>query len=127
MEANKITGMIVDACVKIHMAIGPGCFERVYEELLNYEMIKRGLSVERQLLMPISYENLKINDAYKLDLLVEGQVIIEVKSIDHILPVHFSQVMTYLKLIELKNGMLLNFKVALMKDGIHKVFNNKGK
>ncbi len=112
---------------QIHVAIGPGCFEKVYEELLHYELIKRGLKVERQLMMPIAYEDLQINDAYKLDLLVERQVVIEIKSVDHILPVHFSQVMTYLKLMELKNGMLLNFKVNLMKNGIHKVFNNKGK
>ena len=126
MDVNKITGIIVDACVKIHVVIGPGCFERVYEELLYYELVKRGLKVERQLLMPITYENLKINDAYKLDLFIERQVLVEVKSVEHILPVHFSQVMTYLKLMKIKNGMLLNFKVALMKDGIHKVFNNKG-
>ena len=126
MEANNITGAIVDACIKIHVAIGPGCFERVYEELLYYELNKRGLNVERQVLMPIMYENLKINDAYKLDLLVEKKVIIEIKSVEHILPVLFSQVMTYLKLMELKQGLLLNFKVKLMKDGIHKVFNNKG-
>lgn len=126
MEANNITGAIVDACIKIHVAIGPGCFEGVYEELLYYELNKRGLNVERQVLMPIMYENLKINDAYKLDLLVEKKVIIEIKSVEHILPVHFSQVMTYLKLMELKQGLLLNFKVKFMKDGIHKVFNNKG-
>ena len=76
--------------------------------------------------MPISYEVLQINDAYKLDLLIEDKVIIEIKSVEHVLPVHFKQVNTYLKLMNLKHGILLNFKVDLMKNGIHRVFNNFG-
>ncbi len=124
MESNQITGIIVDASIKIHMSIGPGCFERVYEELLYYELSKRNLSIKRQITMPITYDVLHINDAYKLDLLIEDKVIIEIKSIEHILPVHFKQVNTYLKLMNLKHGILLNFKVDLMKDGIHRVFNN---
>ena len=126
MEANKITAMIVDSCIKIHTAIGPGCYERVYEELLYYELNKIDLIVRRQITMPISYEVLQINDAYKLDLLIEEKVIIEIKSIEHILPVHFKQLNTYLKLMNLKHGILLNFKVDLMKNGIHRVFNNFG-
>jgi len=76
--------------------------------------------------MPITYESLNITDAYKLDLLVENKIIVEIKSVEHILPVHYKQVNTYLKLMNLKHGMLLNFKVDLMKDGIHRVFNNFG-
>ena len=124
MEISKITGTVVDASIKIHSNIGPGCFERVYEELLYYELNKRGFSVKRQITMPIAYEEVYLKDAYKLDLLVEDEVIIEIKSVEHILPVHFKQVMTYLKLMKLKNALLLNFKVDLMKDGIHRVFNN---
>ena len=126
MEPNEITALIVDSCIKIHTAIGPGCYERVYEELLYFELNKRNLHLQRQLTMPISYETLQINDAYKLDLLVENKIIVEIKSVEHILPVHFKQVNTYLKLMNLKHGMLLNFKVDLMKDGIHRVFNNFG-
>ena len=126
MEANQITALIVDCCLKIHTAIGPGCFERVYEELLYYELNKKGLTIKRQITMPISYEVLQINDAYKLDLLIEDKVIIEIKSVEHVLPVHFKQVNTYLKLMNLKHGILLNFKVDLMKNGIHRVFNNFG-
>jgi len=126
MEANRITGLIVDICVRIHTAIGPGCFERVYEELLNYEMNKFGLYVQRQITMPISYKSLQIEDAYRLDLLVENKIIVEIKSVEHIIPVHYKQVNTYLKLLNLKHGMLLNFKVNLMKEGIHRVFNNFG-
>ncbi|MDQ6756616.1 MAG: GxxExxY protein [Bacteroidota bacterium] len=126
MEANNITGLIVDCCIKIHTTIGPGCYERVYEELLYYELNKINLDVKRQITMPISYEVFQINDAYKLDLLIENKVIIEIKSVEHVLPVHFKQLNTYLKLMNLKHGMLLNFKVGLMKDGIHRVFNNFG-
>ena len=126
MEANQITALIVDSSIKIHTAIGPGCYERVYDELLYYELNKIGLKVKRQITMPISYEVLQINDAYKLDLLIEDKVIIEIKSIEYILPVHFKQVNTYLKLMNLKHGILLNFKVDLMKNGIHRVFNNFG-
>ena len=126
MEANKITALIVDSCIRIHTAIGPGCYERVYEELLYFEVNKRNLYLERQLTMPISYESLQIDDAYRLDLLVENKIIVEIKSVEHILPVHFKQVNTYLKLMNLKHGMLLNFKVDLMKEGIHRVFNNFG-
>ncbi|MEO6327617.1 MAG: GxxExxY protein [Ginsengibacter sp.] len=126
MEANQITALIVDSCIKVHTAIGPGCYERVYEELLYFELNKRNLYLDRQLTMPIVYETLHINDAYKLDLLVEKKIIVEIKSVEHILPVHFKQVNTYLKLMNLKHGMLLNFKVDLMKEGIHRVFNNFG-
>ena len=126
METNVLTGMVVDSCIKIHTTIGPGCYEKVYEEILCYEFDKRGLSFLRQVTLPISYESLTIKDAYKIDILLEDKIIIEVKSVEHILPVHYKQLTTYLKLMNLKNGMLLNFKVDLMKDGMHRVFNNFG-
>jgi len=99
----------------------------VYEDLLYYEIQKRNIPVDRQLLLPIRYENIEIPDAYKLDLLVDEMLIIEVKSVEKILGVHYKQLQTYLKLSNLKNGLLLNFKTDLMKDGIHRVFNNFGK
>ncbi len=126
MNINEITGKVVDACIKIHTVIGPGCFERVYEEALYYELILRDLTVTRQLTMPIKYEHLEIPDAYKIDLLVEQKIVIEIKSLERLAPVHFKQVMTYLKLANLKNGLLLNFNVERMKDGIYRVFNNEG-
>jgi GxxExxY protein len=127
MTIDTLTGVIADAAFKIHISVGPGCFERVYEEILYFELNKRGLNVERQVVMPIEYEVLYIPDAYKVDLLIEQKVIVEIKCVEHVLPVHFKQVITYLKLMNLKNGMLLNFKTDLMKDGIHRVFNNFGK
>ncbi len=126
MEVNDITRIVIDAAVKIHTAIGPGCFERIYEELLYFELNKRGVDVKWQVLMPIEYEELYLKDAYKLDLLIEDKLIIEIKSVETVSPVHFKQVMTYLKLMNLKHGVLLNFKVNLMKEGIHRVFNNYG-
>ena len=126
METNVLTGIVVDSCIKIHTTIGPGCYERVYEELLCYELEKNGLSFLRQVTLPITYEKLRVKDAYKIDILLEDKIIIEIKSVEHILPVHYKQLTTYLKLMNLKNGMLLNFKVNLMKEGIHRVFNNAG-
>src|SRR5687767_9398428 len=116
MDMNSLTGIVLDACIKIHTHIGPGCFERVYEEVLNHELINRKLWVERQILMPITFEQLFIDDAYKIDLLIDHKLVIEIKSVERIAPVHFKQVMTYLKLSNLRNGLLLNFNVDLMKD-----------
>ena len=126
MFINAITGIVLDSCIKIHTAIGPGCFEKVYEETLNYELCQRGLDVQRQRLMPICYEKLSIKDAYKMDLLVEKKLIIEIKSVERLTPLHFKQVMTYLKLSGIKNGLLLNFNVDRMKEGFNRVFNNAG-
>lgn len=85
MEINKLTGIVVDLCIKIHSKVGPGCFERVYEEILYYELCKLGIEVKRQLLLPIEYEDLSIEKAYKLDLLIENKLIAELKSV-HPLP-----------------------------------------
>jgi GxxExxY protein len=126
MDINELTGIVIEIAIKIHTTVGPGCFEKVYEEILYYELQKKDLKVERQQLLPIEYESLLIKDAYKIDLLIENKLVLEIKSIEHVLPVHFKQVMTYLKLLNLKNGMLLNFKVNQMKEGIHRVFNNFG-
>ncbi|MBO9563138.1 MAG: GxxExxY protein [Niastella sp.] len=126
MEINQLTGTIIELCIKIHSTIGPGCFERVYEDLLYYEIQKRDIPLQRQLLMPICYEELRIQDAYKPDLLVDDRLIVEIKSVENVLGVHYKQLQTYLKLMKLKNGLLLNFKVDLMKNGVHRVFNNFG-
>jgi len=126
MEIDQLTGIVLDACIKIHTDIGPGCYEKVYEETLYYELFRRGIYVEKQILMPICYDQLLINDAYRIDLLADKKLIIEIKSIERLAPVHYKQVMTYLKLMKLKNGLLLNFNVEWMKEGFHRVFNNEG-
>ncbi len=127
MDNNTVTGIIVNAAIKIHKVIGPGCYERVYEECLMYELNKRNIKAERQLLMPIVYEELYIKDAYKLDLLVVDKIIVEIKCAYDLNPVFFKQLSTQLSLMNLKHGILLNFKTNLMRDGIHRVFNNRGK
>ena len=127
MHINELTGIVVDLCIKIHTRIGPGCFERVYEEILYYELTKLGIKVERQLLLPIEYDELFIKDAYKIDLLIDNKLVVELKSIYPLPPVYFNQIRTHLSLLNLKHGMLINFKVELMKDGIHRVFNNFGR
>ena len=127
MQINELTGIVVDLCIKIHSRIGPGCFERVYEEILYYELTNLGIKVERQLLLPIEYDELFIKDAYKIDLLIDNILVVELKSIHPLPPVYFNQIRTHLSLLNLKHGMLINFKIELMKDGIHRVFNNFGR
>ncbi len=127
MDINKLTGLVVDVCIKIHSTVGPGCFEKVYEEILYYELTKLGLDVKRQILLPIKYEKLHIEKAYKLDMLVEKKLILELKTLHPLPAVSFDQLRTHLSLLHLKYGMLLNFKVSLMKEGIHRVFNNNGR
>ena len=124
---NELTEIVIGLCIKIHSRIGPGCFEKVYEEILYYELTKLGLLVKRQLLLPVEYEELYIKDAYKIDLLVDNRLVLELKSVHPLPPVYFNQVQTQLSLLNLKNGMLINFKVPKMKEGIHRVFNNFGK
>jgi len=124
---NDLTEIVIGLCIKIHSTVGPGCFEKVYEEILNYELSKIGFKVERQLILPIQYDELYIKDAYKIDLLIEDKLVLELKSVFPLPPVFFNQVHTYLSLMNLKHGLLINFKVPLMKEGVHRVFNNKGK
>src|SRR6185295_15111924 len=89
---NQLTEIVIGLCIKIHSKIGPGCFEKVYEEILNYELCKLGLCVERQLLLPIEYEELFVSDAYKLDLIVEEKLVLELKSLNPMPPVYFKQI-----------------------------------
>jgi GxxExxY protein len=126
MDINKLTGIVVDLCIKIHSKVGPGCFEKVYEEILYYELQKLGILVHRQSFVPIQYETLNIDNAFKLDLLVENKLILELKSVFPLPSVYFKQMRSQLGLLNLKHGMILNFKVEKMKDGIHRVFNNFG-
>jgi GxxExxY protein len=126
MDISNLTGKVVEASIKVHSRLGPGCFERVYEELLYFELCRMNFKVKRQLTLPITYEGLRIKNAYKIDLLVEDRLVLELKSLQPLPAVYFSQLRTYLALLNLKHGMLLNFKVQHMKEGIHRVFNNFG-
>ena len=127
MTIDELSNIVINTCIRIHTRVGPGCFEKVYEEILYFELNKLGIKVERQVLLPLNYDELHIKNAYKLDLLIDDKLIAELKSIYPLPPVYFNQLKTHLSLLNLKHGMLINFKVPLMKDGIHRVFNNKGK
>ncbi|MES2327991.1 MAG: GxxExxY protein [Bacteroidota bacterium] len=123
-EVNIIVKSILDACIKIHNELGPGLFESVYEQVLTYELNKRSLHVQRQKPIPVVYDGIKFGDGFRADLLIESTVIVEIKSIDQLAPVHFKQIHTYLKLSGVKNGVLVNFNVNLLKDGFFRRFNN---
>ena len=124
MHENEISKIIVDACYKIHTTLGPGLFESVYEEILEHELINRGLKIKRQQAIPVIWDDIKFDHGFRADLIVEDKVIIEIKSVESIAPVHQKQLLTYLKLTDLKLGLLINFNEALIKHGIHRIVNN---
>ncbi len=123
MHENEIAKLILDCAFKIHRDVGPGLLESVYEELLAYELTKIGLSVKRQVGIPLTYETIKMEIGFRADIIVENKVIIELKSIETILDVHKKQLLTYLKLSGLKLGLLINFNVSLLKEGIVRIVN----
>jgi GxxExxY protein len=118
---KDLTGKIVDCAVKVHKQLGPGLLESAYEECLYQELIDCGISSIKQVPMPLVYKGRKLELGYRLDLLVEDKVIIEVKSIECLNPVHTAQLMTYLKLSGCKIGLLINFNVAFLKEGIRRI------
>ncbi len=120
---NEITGIIVDKCYKIHVGLGPGLLESVYEEILDYELEREGLSVVRQQIVPVEWQKARMDIAFRADLIVKNSVLIEIKSVAVIAPVHLKQILTYLKLTGLKIGLLVNFNEAFLKDGIKRVVN----
>ena len=123
LTENEISSIIVDSALKVHKSLGPGLLESSYEECLYYELKKSGLYVEKQKPLPLVYEEVKLEIGYRIDLLIENKVIIEVKSVEAINNVHLAQVLTYLKLSDCKLGMLINFNVALIKNGIRRIVN----
>jgi GxxExxY protein len=120
---NELSKIIVNACFQIHTELGPGLFESVYEECLYYELIQQGLLVERQKELPVIYKEIKMEIGFRTDLIVERKVLIEIKSLEGIAPVHHKQVITYLRLTGLKLGLLINFNEALIKNGIQRIVN----
>jgi GxxExxY protein len=118
---QELTSSILNCAYKVHSALGPGLLESAYEECLHYELDKNGLIVIKQKPMPLIYEERKLELGYRIDLLVENKIIIEVKSVDALNPVHLAQIMTYLKLSGCRIGLLINFNVQSLKDGIKRV------
>ena len=125
MDENRIGTIIVDSAVHLHQALGPGLLESVYEVTLARRLERRGLSVARQVSVPIEFEGERFDEGFRADLIVEGRVIVELKSVRKIDPAHKKQVLTYLKLSGLKLGYLLNFGDALMKNGITRIINGE--
>ncbi|SHK00212.1 GxxExxY protein [Tangfeifania diversioriginum] len=120
-KLNQITYEIIGAAYKVHSELGPGLLESTYEVCLEYELLKRGLKVERQKPLPVVYDGIHLEAGYRIDLLVENTVIVELKAVEEIAPVHQAQLMTYLKLSERKLGLLMNFNVTDMKKGIKRI------
>jgi len=123
-EIDEITGQIVDAAYKLHSGLGPGLLESVYELVLARELERRGFGVERQKPVSFEFDGLHFEDAFRVDLLIEGSVVVELKSVETLAPVHPKQVLTYLRLLNLPVGLLINFGAATMKEGLHRVVNN---
>jgi len=121
---DDITGAIVDTAMKLHMAIGPGLLESVYEAVLARALERRGLQVERQKPIRFEYDGMVFEEGFRIDLLVEGRVVVELKSVEKLAPVHSKQLLTYLRLTRLPVGLLINFGAATLKEGLHRVANN---
>jgi len=121
MELNDLSYKIIGCAYKVHAALGPGLMESTYEVCLEYELLNAGLLVEKQKVLPVQYDNKLLDAGYKIDLLVEKMMILELKAVDEIAPIHKAQLMTYLKLSGMKLGLLLNFNVKDMKKGIFRI------
>jgi len=124
MTENELSKIIVDCCFRIHKKLGPGLLESVYEEILAYELRKQNITFKRQLGIPVIYDDLVMDIGFRADIIVEDKVIVEIKSVELIAPVHQKQLITYLRLTNLKLGLLVNFNSALIKNGIQRVANN---
>lgn len=118
MDFDLISKEIIGSAIDVHRIIGPGMLESAYEECLTYELIQKRLKVDRQKPIPIVYKKIKLDCGYRLDLLVESKVIVEIKSIDFVLPVHEAQILTYMRFANIKIGLLINFKVTVLKNGL---------
>ena len=124
MTENELSNRILGCAIKVHKALGPGLLESAYQRCLEYELVKDGLDVEFEKALPLVYEEVKMEVGYRIDLLVNKKVVIELKSVESLTDVHRAQVITYLKLGEYKLGLLINFNVALLKHGIERIVNN---
>jgi GxxExxY protein len=124
MTENELSKIVFDCALKIHKALGPGLLENAYEECLYYELKKTGLDVQKQRPLPLVYEDVKLEVGYRIDIIVENKLILEIKSVECLNDVHFAQLLTYLKLTNCKLGMLINFNVVLIKNGIKRIANN---
>jgi GxxExxY protein len=126
MNINEITGKIIQSAIEVHKHLGPGLLESVYEECLCHELYLMGLSFERQKNLPVEYKDIKLDCGYRLDLVVEKQVIVEIKAVEKLLPIYEAQVLTYLKLSGLRVGLLINFNCPVLKEGLKRLISGFG-
>ncbi len=124
MIENELSKIVIGLAIKVHRNLGPGLLESAYEECLFYELKRAGLYVEKQKAMPLIYDDVKLDVGYRMDLFVEQKLVIEIKSVESLNDIHLAQVLTYLKLSKSKLGLLINFNVTLLKNGIKRVVNN---
>lgn len=124
MDENELSYNVIGIALELHRNIGPGLLESTYENALAFDLREAGFAVHQQVSMPFHYKEVKMDVGYRLDIIVENKLIIEVKSVEVLAPVHYSQLLTYLKLSNLKLGLLINFNTKLLRDGIHRVVNN---
>ena len=124
MNENELSSKIIGEAIKVHQSLGPDLLESVYEECLSFKLIQSGLAVEKQKPIPLVFEEIRLECGFRCDILVEGKVIIEVKAVEVLNDIHLAQVLTYLKLTNTKLGLLMNFNVLKLKDGIKRVVNN---
>lgn len=124
MDENEIARQIVDAAYHIHRTLGPGLLESVYETVLAFELEKRCLSVKRQVPVPIVYEGIRFEEGFRADLIVQNKVVVELKSVENVSPVHKKQLLTYLRLTDSRLGLLINFGSSLIRDGIIRIVNH---
>ncbi|MCK6418651.1 MAG: GxxExxY protein [Alphaproteobacteria bacterium] len=115
---SDISKIVVDAAFKVHQTLGPGLLENTYEGCMNHELKKRGLDIQTQTTLPVIYDGVRIEQGYRLDIVVENELIVELKTVEKIIPLYAAQLLTYLKLSKLRTGLLINFNVPLIKDGI---------
>ena len=123
MDEDRLTEQIIGAAIEVHRHVGPGLLESAYEECLCAELSRRGLRFQRQVHLPVEYKGLRLDCAYKMDLVVENTIVIEIKAIDELLPIHRAQLLTYLRAFQKQVGLLINFNVVLLKDGLQRVVN----
>ena len=123
MVENNISSKIIGACIEVHKQLGPGLLESSYEHCLVYELRLLGLDVKQQVALPIVYKEVKLDAGYRIDLIVENRIIVEIKSVEDLAPIHTAQILTYLKLKDLKLGLLINFNSVKVVDGIKRVIN----
>ena len=124
MTENELSKIVFNCALKVHQNLGPGLLESAYEECLFYELMKTGLDIQKQKVLPLVYEDVNLDIGYRIDIIIENKLILEIKSVEALNDIHFAQLLTYLKLTNCKLGMLINFNVLLIKNGIKRVVNN---